>query len=119
MKQLTFILSGFLLITNCKQVKNETELSNIIETRINPSVKETLAKLKTDGFETFDYVDEAIGDTIIMQKYFIAFLKRGPNRNQSEEEAVKLQEAHQAHLGKMYDLGYADISGPFGDDGDI
>jgi uncharacterized protein YciI len=24
-----------------------------------------------------------------------------------------------AHLGKMYELGYADISGPFGDDGDI
>ncbi len=54
-----------------------------------------------------------------MQQYFIAFLKRGPNRSQDKEEASKLQEAHLAHLGKMYELGYADISGPFGDDGDI
>ena len=26
---------------------------------------------------------------------------------------------HLAHLGKMYEMGYADISGPFGDDGEI
>ncbi len=24
-----------------------------------------------------------------------------------------------AHLGRMYEEGYADISGPFGDDGDL
>ena len=54
-----------------------------------------------------------------MQQYFIAFLKRGPKRSQNEEEAAKLQKEHLAHLGKMYDLGYADISGPFGDDGEI
>ena len=54
-----------------------------------------------------------------MQQYFIAFLKTGPNRSHNEEEAIKLQKAHRAHLGKMYELGYADISGPFGDDGDI
>ena len=54
-----------------------------------------------------------------MQQYFMAFLKRGPIRNQNEEESALLQKAHLAHLGKMYELGYADISGPFGDDGDI
>ena len=54
-----------------------------------------------------------------MQQYFIAFLKRGSNRNQDKEEAQKLQTQHLAHLGKMYELGFADISGPFGDDGDI
>ena len=54
-----------------------------------------------------------------MQQYFMAFLKSGPNRDQSEEEATKLQEGHQAHLGRMYELGYADISGPFGDDTDL
>ena len=54
-----------------------------------------------------------------MQQYFIAFLKRGPNRDQTEKEANRLQGEYLAHLGKMYDLGYADISGPFGDDGDI
>ena len=54
-----------------------------------------------------------------MQQYFIAFLKSGPIRTQNEEEAEVLQKQHLEHLGKMYDLGYADISGPFGDDGDI
>ena len=54
-----------------------------------------------------------------MQKYFIAFLKSGPNRSQPEDEAKKLQAAHMAHLGKMYALGYADISGPFDDESDI
>ena len=82
-------------------------------------VASQIAQLKADGFQIFDYVDEATGDTVIMQQYFMAFLKSGPNRDQSEEEATKLQEAHQAHLGRMYELGYADISGPFGDDGDL
>ena len=57
--------------------------------------------------------------TVLMQQYFIAFLKRGPIRGQNEEESAELQREHLAHLGKMYELGYADISGPFGDDGDI
>jgi len=83
------------------------------------SVAELKAELKAKGYQTFDYIDEGTGDTIIMQQYFIAFLKNGPIRNQNEEEAELLQEEHLAHLSKMYELGYADISGPFGDDGDI
>jgi uncharacterized protein YciI len=54
-----------------------------------------------------------------MQQYFMVFLKSGPIRSQNEEEAELLQNEHLAHLSKMYELGYADISGPFGDDGDI
>ncbi|MFT5940891.1 MAG: hypothetical protein ACI9AV_000169 [Sediminicola sp.] len=54
-----------------------------------------------------------------MQQYFIAFLKTGPNRGQSEKEADILQKLYLNHLGRMYELGYADISGPFGDEGDI
>ena len=83
------------------------------------SVASQIATLKADGFQIFNYVDEATGDTVIMQQYYMAFLKKGLNRDQSEEEATKLQKAHQAYLGRMYELGYADISGPFGDDGDL
>lgn len=80
----------------------------------------TLKKeLKEKGFQVFDYVDEKTQDTVIMQRYYIAFLKSGAIRNQNEEEANKLQSEHLAHLGKMYELGYADISGPFEDDSDI
>jgi len=83
------------------------------------SIKSLKEQLKKDGFQVFDYVDEKTKDTIVMQQYFIAFLKKGANRSHSKEEATKLQSQHLAHLGKMFELGYADISGPFGDDGDI
>jgi len=82
------------------------------------SVAEIKAKLDAGGYQTFDYIDEA-GDTIIMQQYFVAFLKSGPNRGQSKEEADSLQILHLNHLSRMYELGYADISGPFGDEGEI
>ncbi|WP_179375389.1 YciI family protein [Winogradskyella wichelsiae] len=80
------------------------------------SVSALKKKLVREGYEVFDYVDPKTKDTILMQQYFMAFLKEGPIRNQNEEEAVLLQEEHLAHLSKMYDLGYADISGPL--DGD-
>ena len=78
-----------------------------------------IKQLKEDGFQIFDYVDEKTGDTIIMQQYFMAILKSGPNRNQPKAEADSLQLLHRAHLGRMYEDGYADISGPFGDDGEM
>ncbi|MBC2838057.1 YciI family protein [Robiginitalea sp. SC105] len=84
-----------------------------------PSVAALRERLTSAGFEVFDYVDEQTGDTILMQQYFMAFLKSGPIRSQNQTEADSLQRLHLAHLGRMYELGYADISGPFGDDGEI
>ena len=82
------------------------------------SVASQIAELKNAGYQIFDYVDEKSGDTIIMQEYYMAFLKIGPNRNQSKKEADSLQNLHMNHLGRMYKEGFADISGPFGDDQD-
>lgn len=76
-------------------------------------------ELEAKGFQVFGYIDQNTKDTIIMQQYFMAFLKRGKNRSHSKAEADSLQRLHLDHLGKMYELGYADISGPFGDNGDI
>ena len=95
-------------ITACKTNEPQAQSSAVMK-----------QKLMNRGFQIFDYVDEKTGDTILMQQYFIAFLKSGPTRSQSEEEAKRLQNLHLAHLGRMYEEGYADISGPFGDDGDI
>ena len=91
----------------------------VVEQPIKKSTREIKEELTAKGFKTFDYVDEKTQDTILMQQYFIAFLKRGHIRGQNEEETAELQKEHLAHLGKMYELGYADISGPLGDDGDI
>tara|TARA_R110001583_G_scaffold11776_3_gene52846 strand:- start:2582 stop:3136 length:555 start_codon:yes stop_codon:yes gene_type:complete len=102
---------------------SEEDRDTIFEEAIVEPMKESAKQLKEEltakGFKTFDYVDEKTQDTILMQQYFMAFLKTGPIRGQNEEESAELQEAHLAHLTKMYELGYADISGPFGDDGDI
>ena len=101
----------------------EKTTDSIVEVEIKEPIKKTTKEIKdaltAKGFKMFDYVDKKTKDTILMQQYFMAFLKRGDIRGQNEEESAELQEAHLAHLSKMYELGYADISGPFGDDGDI
>ena len=105
------------------QTKKEKDESKDIVTNANKQAEKPKASLKEElqekGYQLFDFVDEKTGDTIIMQQYFIAFLKSGPNRTQSKAETDSLQKLHLAHLGRMYEEGYADISGPFGDDGDI
>lgn len=83
------------------------------------SMAQQIKELRAGGYEIFDYVDAESGDTIIMQQYFMAFLKRGPNRDWTKHESDSLQELHMAHLSRMYEEGYADISGPFGDDQDV
>lgn len=130
MKNLIFILFCFIALLACKQENKETSTENlkketdsiIEEVAIVPSKKtnkEIKEELTTKGYQTFDYVDSKTQDTILMQQYFMAFLKSGPIRSQNEEEAALLQEAHLAHLGRMYEEGFADLIGPFSDNGDI
>lgn len=113
-----------------KATMNETDLDSLSTEKVvkdsvsvEKPIKKTYQQIKEEliskGFQTFDYVDENTQDTILMQQYFIAFLKSGPITSQNEEEAEILQQQHQEHLSKMYELGYADISGPFGDNGNI
>lgn len=121
MKTIITYLSLFLLCISCAQTENQKEDIPAEQSSMDKktSVASQITQLKADGYQIFEYVDEKTGDTVIMQQYFMAFLKSGPNRDQSEDEAAKLQEAHRAHLGRMYEEGYADISGPFGDDGEL
>ncbi|WP_024769949.1 YciI family protein [Aquimarina macrocephali] len=123
MKKLLMFFALLSLFSCKQQPKEESTLQSKntkeVTEEIKPSVKSIKEKLQENGFKIFDYIDEETGDTVIMQQYFIAFLKKGPNRSQSKEEADSLQKLHLGHLGKMYKEGYADISGPFGDDGDI
>lgn len=117
------VVTLFILVMGCKetspndQTTLKTEMGAIEKS--TKTVRQQKEELINRGFEIFDYVDEETKDTVLMQQYFIAFLKRGINQSQNEEEADSLQALHMAHLGKMYEEGYADISGPFADDGDI
>ena len=67
-------------------------------------------------FQTFEMTEGNI--TYVMKKYFIAFLKEGPNREQSEAEAEKIQKAHLNYLGKLANEKRACMIGPFGEDAD-
>lgn len=117
MKNILILVILIIFFTSCHQKEREIEV--LVEDKVEKTTKQIKEELTSKGFQIFDYVDEKTQDTVLMQQYFIALLKRGPNRSQNEEEVKELQKAHLAHLGKMYELGYADISGPFGDDGDI
>lgn len=120
MKYKLIFLLVIAMTFSCNNEKTETTQIQKHESEANKTSVAALKKELTEkGFQIFDYVDEETKDTVIMQQYYIAFLKRGPERSQSKEEADSLQALHMAHLGRMYELGYADISGPFGDDGDI
>lgn len=118
MKRFLIILIVCIIIISCQEKGNDKN-SNYTVNPLEFSKATQIARLKAEGFEIWDYIDEATGDTIIMQQYFMAFLKSGPNRDQTKVQADSLQELHMAHLGRMYEEGYADISGPFGDDGDL
>lgn len=118
MKNTFLSLLVILLFFTCKE---DEKTPKTVESTpaIEKSISDIKAELNEKGFQTFDYFDEKTQDTILMQQYFIAFLKSGPNRSQNETEAQQLQKEHLAHLAKMYEMGFADISGPFGDDGEI
>ena len=109
-----------ILLMGCKRESESTESTAAIGIeKPEKSVAEIKEALTQAGYKTFDFIDEKTKDTVLMQQYFIAFLKRGPDRSQSKEVTDSLQGLHLAHLGRMYKEGFADISGPFGDDGDI
>ncbi len=118
-KQLSIVLL-FLILLACGRNPEETApgQSTTKEAK-TPSISEIKEQLQADGYQTFDYVDEKTGDTLLMQQYFMVFLKRGSGGALSDSQRDSLQRLHLAHLGRMYEEGFADISGPFGDDGDI
>lgn len=67
--------------------------------------------------ETFEMKE---GDTTyVMQKYFVVFLKSGPNRSQDQKEAEEIQKAHMTHLQEMAEMGKTSITGPMAGEGDI
>lgn len=54
-----------------------------------------------------------------MKVYYMVFLKSGPTRSQSQEEAMKIQNAHLANIERLAKEGKIAMAGPFMDDGEV
>lgn len=54
-----------------------------------------------------------------MKKYYMVFLKKGPNQDTSKSKTAELMKAHLAHLTKMYEEGKMSLAGPLLIDHDI
>ena len=121
MKKLPFLML-LLILAACNEgpdvrgIPGPAEVEALTEEDVL-SPEETSEELKKGGYETFLMEDE--DTTYVMQKYFMVFLKKGPNRNQDSTAAAKLQEQHMGHLSRMAEEGYASLIGPVGGDGDL
>lgn len=74
--------------------------------------------LKIDGYDE-KLAAEVGADDYGMRKYVMAFLKRGPNRDRSKEEADALQAAHMENIGRLAEEGLLSLAGPFFGDGEL
>ncbi|WP_425596665.1 YciI family protein [Sinomicrobium weinanense] len=112
---LLLVLGGF-----CSCGNNAVQEKEVIQEGMEKIPLDSIKKgLVEQGYQIFEYKDEEEDTTYLMQQYFIVFLKKGPERSGGKEETDSLMALHMEHLGRMYEEGYASISGPFGDDGDI
>lgn len=72
-----------------------------------------------DGVFDAELATKLGADQYGMKRYVLAFLKAGPNRDQSEEEAIKLGRGHMANIRRLGEEGKLVLAGPFMDDGEV
>lgn len=99
----------FLLLTSCAGKECEPCIQDV----------KVIERKDTDkGFDV-QMAEELGADDYGMRQYIMAFLKSGPNREWSEQEADSLQAAHMANIGKMAEDGKLVMAGPFLDEGNL
>ncbi|MEZ9234401.1 YciI family protein [Shewanella sp. 10N.286.52.A9] len=74
---------------------------------------ETVTKVKDNPKFDPALANEVGADEYGMKQYVVAFLKRGPNRERSEEDALALQKAHMDNITKLANEGKLVLAGPF------
>jgi uncharacterized protein YciI len=102
------IVFGFILVfavislTGCAEELNQNESS------------------AGEGVEFDAGLAEELGaDEYGMRRYVMALLKAGPNRDQDEETADELQNAHMANIQRLAEEGQLILAGPFLDNGEL
>lgn len=111
-KSLLIALVALFSVTACTN-SNKEETKN----------EEFTAEANNDSLvsKTYDSLLSAqLGaDDYGMRKYVMAFLKKGPNRDQDDSTRQKLQRAHLDNISRLAEEGTLVLAGPFFDDGDI
>jgi uncharacterized protein YciI len=107
MKVLTSI-SLLLILFGCQPTQDNQDLI----------AEEEPVEEVTSSFDQ-QLADELGADEYGMKPFVMAYLKRGPNRDQDSVTAANLQRAHLDNIGKMAEAGDLVLAGPFMDDGDV
>ena len=69
--------------------------------------------------EKYDFSNDTSVYSGEMKRYWLVFLKKGPNRNHDSISAAKIQEAHMANINRLAKEGKIIMAGPMGTDGDL
>ncbi len=83
-----------------------------------PQIEAGTEKSITGDFDP-ELATELGADDYGMKHYVIAFLKKGPNQDQSPEEVQRLQRAHMDNIGKLAEQRKLVVAGPFLDDTEL
>jgi len=86
--------------------------------QVSKSVSDASMQDQVVGFDA-ELAAKVGADEYGMKSYVMAFLKRGPNRDQPQEERDNLQRAHMANINRLAKEGVLVLAGPFLDDGDL
>lgn len=82
--------------------------------------EQQIADLITEEISYDSSLAKKLGaDEYGMRTYVMAYLKAGPNRSQSKEEAAKIQKAHLDNISRMAEEGVLVLAGPFLDNTDV
>lgn len=119
MKRL-ILFTVVVLIFSCEN--GEKKFINEVNAKAE-NIQEKVANMVTlpypdSLFEIFEMQEGEV--TYVMKKYYLVFLKTGPNRDHAKEEADKIQQAHLANLEKLANEKRICMVGPLGEtDSDI